>query len=73
MKDSDLMLAAALFRDHAAHEAQRLDGRVIFGLNVGGAEFARKRTRRGHCRKQRCNDYRCPRKAGAVHRQRLPF
>ena len=47
MEHADLVPAAAAFLDQAAHEAQRLDGRIVFALGIGGAKFARKNARRG--------------------------
>jgi len=39
MEHPDLVAAAAALRDHAAHIAQCLDGRIILVLAVGGAKF----------------------------------
>ncbi len=36
------MAAAGALRNQDAHVAQRLNGRIILGLGVGGAKFARK-------------------------------
>ena len=43
MEHPDLVLAAALFGDQAAHVTQRLHRRIILGLGIGGAKFARQR------------------------------
>src|SRR5258708_251939 len=62
-------LLAAL-RDHAAREAQRLDGRTILALGSSRAKYTRDRARRDRRQKQRVNECYGPRKAGAaVHRQ----
>ena len=45
MEHLDLVAAAAALRDQAAHVAQRLDGRIILVLGIGGAKFARERAR----------------------------
>ena len=73
MKNADLQPSAAAFRNQATHEAQRLDGRIVFILGIGRAKFARKNARRRHHQQQRNNEGQGPRKVGAVHRQRLPL
>ena len=73
MEHPDLVPAAAALRDQAAHEAQRLHGRIVLGLGIGGAEFARKRARRRRRQQQRGNEHHGPLKVGAAgHRQHLP-
>ena len=56
MKDPDLEAVAAALRDHAAHETQRLYGRIVLALGIGGAKFPRHRARRDRRQKQRDND-----------------
>src|SRR5450759_226838 len=70
MKDPDLVTAAAALRDQAAHVAQRLYGRIILALGIGGAKFPRDRARRERRQKQRNDDCCGPRTVGAaaVHR-----
>ncbi len=53
VKYPDLQPSAAVLRDQARHVAQRLDRRIVLGLGIGGAEFARGRARRGRRQKQR--------------------
>src|SRR5216684_3447701 len=74
MEHPDLVAAAAALRDHAAHIAQCLDGRIILVLAVGGAKFPCDSARPDRRQKQR--DDRCdgPRKIGAaVHGQLHPL
>src|SRR6202022_1932168 len=74
MKHSDLVAAAAALGDQAAHVSQRLDGRIVLALGIGGAKFPRVRARRDRRQKQRDNDCYGPRKVGAaVHRQLHPL
>ena len=56
MKDPDLVAAAGALGDQAAHVAQRLYGRIVLALGIGGAKFARDRARRDRRQKQRDND-----------------
>jgi hypothetical protein len=45
MEHPVLVTATAEFRDHAAHVAQRLYGRIVLVPGIGGAKFARRNTR----------------------------
>jgi len=74
MKYADLQAAAGLFLDQAAHEAQRLYGRIILALGIGGAKFPRQGVRRDGRQKQPNGERCCPRKIGAtIHRQLDPL
>ncbi|MET3304634.1 hypothetical protein ABIF53_005649 [Bradyrhizobium japonicum] len=53
MKNLDLVPAAGALGDQRAHVAQRLDGRVILGLGVGGAKFTRNGARRANGEQKR--------------------
>ncbi|MEY9135299.1 hypothetical protein ABIE79_006766 [Bradyrhizobium diazoefficiens] len=53
MKNLDLVLAAGALGDQRTHVAQRLDGRVILGLGVGGAKFTRNGARRANGEQKR--------------------
>src|ERR1700733_11800819 len=73
MKHPDLVTAAAALRDQTAHVTQRLDGRIIVALGVGGAELPCPRAGCDHRQKQ-ANDHDCgPPNAGvAVHWHFIP-
>src|ERR1700739_2636472 len=73
MKHPDLMTAVAALRDQTAHVTQRLYGRIIFALGVGGAEFPRPCTGRDRRQKQPTSQYCGPPNAGAaIHWQPRP-
>jgi hypothetical protein len=74
MKYANLQPACRLLLDQPAHEAERLDRRIILALGVGGAKFACRRARRDGRQKQRSDDDGGPRKAGAgIHGQLIPL
>ena len=73
MENADMQSSAAAFLHQAAHIAQRLDGRIVLALGIGGAKFARQHARRRQRQQQRNDEGQGPRKVGAVHRQRLPL
>jgi len=58
MKDLDFVPPAGALGDQRAHVAQRLHGRVVLGLGVGGAEFARSNTRRAYAHRE-CGEQKC--------------
>ncbi|MGY3122771.1 hypothetical protein ACVWXQ_006708 [Bradyrhizobium sp. S3.14.4] len=66
MEHLDLVPAAGALGNQRAHVAQRLDGRVILGLGVGGAEFARSCARRADREQKRDEDQPGPREFGTV-------
>lgn len=66
VKHLDLVAAAAALGDQGAHVAQRLDGRVILGLGVGGAKFARAGARRPDGEHKRDVDHPGPREFGTA-------
>ena len=62
----DLVAAAAALGDQRAHVAQRLDGRVILGLGIGGAKFACNGARRTDGKQKRDDDHSGPREFGTA-------
>src|ERR1041385_4147599 len=72
LENADLVAAAAAFRDHPPHQAQRLNGWIVLGLGVSGAELTGGSRHGRHRPRQRSQDDYNPLNRAAGHRQHPP-